>query len=62
MGLHATNVHKLQNLVAKVTDGKVRKYENVTPILYQLQWIIMKGKITYDTGVAIFKYINNFYS
>ena len=56
-----TNAQKLQNFAAKVVDGKARKYDHVTPILKELKWLNVKDKITYDTGITMYKYLNNLY-
>lgn len=54
-------VKKLQNFAAKVAAGGARKYDHVTPILKELQWLNIGKKITFDKAVAIFKQVNNFY-
>lgn len=54
-------VQKLQNFAAKIVDGKAKKYDHVTPILKQLQWLNVKDQVTYDTGVTMFKYLTNLY-
>ncbi len=58
---HLNDIQKLQNLAAKVVDGKAKKYDHVTPILKDLKWLTIKDQITHDTAVAIFKYLNNHY-
>lgn len=52
-------VQKLQNFAAKIVDGRAKKYDHVTHILKDLKWLTIKDKIFHDTGVAIFKYLNN---
>lgn len=56
-----TKIKKLQNFAAKIIDGKAKKYDHVTHIIKDLKWLNIKDKITHDTGVAIYKYINNLY-
>lgn len=53
------NVQKLQNFAAKIADGKAKKFDHVSPILKNLQWLNVKDQITYDTGVTMFKYMTN---
>ncbi len=55
------HVQKLQNFAAKMVDGKARKYDHVTRILKDLQWLYVKDKIIYDAGINMFKFINNLY-
>ena len=55
------HAQKLQNFAAKIVDGKARKYDHVTPVLKDLQWLYIKDKIIYDTGITMFKYVNRLY-
>ena len=50
-------VQKLQNFAAKVSAG-ARKYDHVTPLLNDLQWLTVKKKIIYDICVTVFKIRN----
>ena len=52
-------IQRLQNFAAKVIDGKARKYDHVTPILSNLQWLTIKQKINYDLCVMVFRILNN---
>ena len=54
-------VQKLQNFAAKIVDGKARKYDHVTPILKQLNWLNISQHITFNTAVKVYKIINNHY-
>ncbi len=37
-----SKVQKLQNFAIKVADGKARKYDHITPLFKDLQWLISK--------------------
>ena len=52
-------VQKVQNFAAKVAFGGARKYDHVTPILKELQWMDIKSKITFDICTFTFKVISN---
>ena len=52
-------VQRLQNFAAKVIDGKARKYDHVSPILDNLQWLTIKEKIQFDLCVMVFKVLQN---
>ncbi len=55
------NIQKLQNFAAKIVDGRAKKYDHVTPIIKELGWLTIKDKVKHDTGIAMFKYLNNLY-
>ncbi len=48
-------VQKLQNFAIKVADGKARKYDYVTPLFKDLQWIKIKDLITFNLITKVFK-------
>ena len=52
-------VQKLQNFAAKVAMGGARKYDHVSPILEELQWLKIDQQINHDICVTIFKLMNN---
>ena len=52
-------VQKVQNFAAKVAFGGARKYDHVTPIFKDLQWMDVKSKITFDICTFTFKVISN---
>ena len=54
-------VQKLQNFAAKVVDGKARKYDHVTPILKQLNWLNIPQQINFNIAVKVYKSLNNLY-
>ena len=41
------NIQKLQNFAAKVAIGGLRKYDHVTPIIKDLQWLTITDKYTF---------------
>ena len=47
-------VQKLLNFAARVADGTVRKYDHITPVLKELQW--MKIEKIYVFHVCVFVY------
>ncbi len=55
------NVQKLQNFAAKVAVGGARKYDHVSPIIKELEWLKIKGKYVFDTCATIFKTIHGSY-
>ena len=50
-------VQKLQNFAAKVVDGNANKFDHVTPILADLQWLSIKKQHDYEMCVLVFKVI-----
>ena len=54
-------VQKLQNFAAKVAVGGVRKYDHVTPLMKELQWLKIKDKYFFDKYITIYKVINGLY-
>ena len=49
---------RLQNFAARVAVG-VRKYDHISPIIRQLQWLKVKEKNIYDTCIMVFKAVNH---
>ena len=58
-GEQLDRVQKVQNFAAKVAYGGARKYDHVTPILRELQWMDIKNKITFDICTFTYKVINH---
>lgn len=56
-----TKAQKLQNFAAKVADGKARKFDHVTPIMKELEWLDINNTITYNIATTVFKKLNNLY-
>ena len=56
------NVKELQIFAGNVVDGKAKKYDHVTLILKELNWLNVKDQIIQDTGFTMFKYLTNLYS
>ena len=52
-------VQKILNFAAKIAYGGARKYDHVTPILKDLQWMDIKNKISYDICMFMYKVMNN---
>ena len=52
-------VQRLQNFAAKVIDGKAKKYDHVSPILDNLQWLTIRQKINFDLCVMVFKVLHD---
>ena len=56
-GTSKKNVKKLQrvqNFAARLVT-KARKYDHITPLLYQLKWLPVKSMLLYKVGVLAFK-------
>ena len=56
-----SRVQKMQNFAAKVAQGKSRKFDHVTPVLKELNWLNISKKITYDTLLTMFKFMHQIY-
>ncbi len=56
-----TKVRKLQNLAAKVVEGKAQNQDHVTPITKELKWLGVSQLITFDTAVKIYKHVHGQY-
>ena len=54
-------VQKLQNFAAKVADGNARKYDHVSPILNNLEWLRVNEKIRFDICVTVYKALHKQY-
>ena len=52
-------VQKTENFAAKIAYGGARKYDHVTPILKDLQWMDIKDKISFDICIFMYKVMNN---
>ena len=50
---------KLQNFAARVAHGEIRKYEHITPVIKQLEWLRIENKIEYDICIFTYKICNN---
>ena len=52
-------VQKLENFAAKIAIGGARKFDHVTPILKELEWLKVNSKITYDICIFTYKICHN---
>ena len=52
-------VQKLQNFAARVAVGGVRKYDHITPIIKDLQWLRVESKCNYEICITVFKILRN---
>ena len=52
------SVQKAQNFAAKIAYGGARKYDHVTPILKDLEWMNIENKVNYDICMFTYKVIN----
>ncbi len=52
---------KLQNFAINIADGRAKKYDHVTPLFKELEWLCIKKAISYNTAVTTYKQVNNFY-
>ena len=52
-------VQRLQNFAARVAIGTVRKYEHISPFLFELGWLKLKEKFTFDVCIFVFKVLRN---
>lgn len=51
-------VQKVQNFAAKIAQGNARKFDHVTPILKELEWMKIEDKIKFDICMFTFKVIH----
>ena len=58
---HISKVQKMQNFAAKVIDGKARKFDHVTPLLNELQWLTIEKQIVFDTAVTVYKSVRGLF-
>ncbi len=54
-------VQKLQNFAAKVVTGGARKYDHVTPIIKELEWLTVKDKYYLEKCTTVYKSVNGLY-
>lgn len=54
-------IQKVQNFAAKVAIGGARKYDHVTPIMKELQWLKIKDKYILEKCSLVYKVINGLY-
>ena len=52
-------VQKCQNFTIKVAYGGIRKYDHVSPIFKELQWLNIENKLVYDIGIFTYKVCND---
>lgn len=58
---HMSIVQKLQNFASRVAFGGVRKYDHISPVFRELQWLRIKQKHLLDVGVTVFKALRGLY-
>ena len=54
-------VQKLQNFAAKVAVGGARKYDHVTPIMKELNWLSVEDKYFLEKCSVVYRVINGLY-
>ena len=52
-------VQKLQNFASKNNIGGMKKYDHVSPVIKELNWLNIENKITYDICVFMYKILNS---
>ena len=57
-GEQLERIQKVINFAAKIAHGGARKYDHVTPIMKELQWMSIADKINFDISIFMFKVIN----
>merc|ERR1711911_530821 len=50
-------VQKLQNFASKVAYGGIRKFDHVSPIIKELEWLRIENKIKFDICVMVFSIV-----
>ena len=55
------SAQKLQNFAAKIAFGGARKYDHVTPILKELEWMTIKHKYVFEKCSIVYKAVNGLY-
>ncbi len=60
---NVTLIHKIQKkkIAAKVAFGGARKYDHVTPLMKNLQWLGIKNKYILEKCSMVYKAINGLY-
>ncbi len=56
-----SNAQKLQNFAARVAFRGVRKYDHISPVFRELQWLRIRQKYMLEVGVTVFKVLRGFY-
>ena len=56
-----TNVQKVQNFAAKVAIGGAKKYDHVSPIIKDLQWLKIKQKHEFEVCTIMYKILRGFF-
>ncbi len=56
-----SNVQKLENFAAKVAIGGARKYDQVTPIMKELEWLTIKEKFIFEKYTTMYKTVSGLY-
>ena len=54
-------MQKLQNFTAKIAIGGARKFDHVTPILKELEWLTGKDKYYLEKCATIYKAVKGLY-
>ena len=54
-----SRVQKAHNFAAKIAYGDAKKYDHVTPILKDLEWMNIENKINFDICTFTYKILNN---
>ncbi len=60
-GKHMSNAQIQQNFAARVVFGGVRKYDHISPVFRELQWLKIRQKYLLDVGVTVFKVLIGLY-
>ncbi len=56
-----SNVQKLANFAAKVAIGGARKFDHVTPIMQELEWLTIKEKFILEKCTTMYKAVSGLY-
>ncbi len=54
-------VQKLQNFAIRVADIRAKKYDHVTPLFKEPEWLCIKTAIPFNMAMRTYKQVNNFY-
>ena len=55
------SVQKMQNFAAKIAFGGARKFDHVTPIMKELEWLTVKDKYYFEKCITVYKSVKGLY-
>ncbi len=56
-----SDAQKLHNFAAKVAIGGAKKFDHVTPIIQELDWLKLEEKHVLDTCIVVLKVLTGYF-